>query len=46
MGQVWYYAEASARQPVDSCDCRVFNPSNSGTEQIFSDTGRLRYHTD
>jgi hypothetical protein len=46
LGQVWYYVEASAKQPVDSCDCRVFNPSNSGTEQTFSDTGRLTYHAD
>ncbi|MGQ5263019.1 hypothetical protein ACTWLT_19995 [Micromonospora sp. ZYX-F-536] len=44
VGQVWFYAEASAKHPVDSCACRVFSPSNNGTEQRFSDTGLLTYH--
>ncbi|MFG2101516.1 hypothetical protein ACGFJ5_13025 [Micromonospora echinaurantiaca] len=45
VGQVWYFAEASAKQPVGSCDCNVFRPSNSGIEQPFGDTGRLVYRT-
>ncbi|PZG17462.1 hypothetical protein C1I95_15495 [Micromonospora craterilacus] len=46
VGQVWYYAEASAKQPVGACDCRVFSPSNSGVPQTISDTGRLTYRTE
>ena len=45
LGQVFYYAEASAEQPVDDCACRVFSPSNSGVSQEFSDTGRLTFDT-
>ncbi|MEV1157404.1 hypothetical protein AB0J27_18605 [Micromonospora chokoriensis] len=44
VGQVWYYAEASAQQPGDGCACRVFGLST--TEQEFSDTGRLSYHSE
>ncbi|MEW1587612.1 hypothetical protein AB0283_19510 [Micromonospora vinacea] len=44
LGQVWYYAEASAGRPVDGCACRVFSPSNSGAEQRFSDAGSITYH--
>lgn len=44
VGQVWYYAEASAKQPGDGCTCRVFGLST--TEQEFSDTGRLSYHSE
>ncbi|MET8094499.1 hypothetical protein [Micromonospora sp. NPDC005220] len=43
LGQVWYYAEASAGRPVDGCACRVFSPSNSGAEQRFSDAGSITY---
>ncbi|MET8268563.1 hypothetical protein ABZU92_31775 [Micromonospora arida] len=46
LGQVWYYAEASAGQPADGCACRVFSPSNSGAEQRFSDAGSITYHLD
>lgn len=46
LGQVWYYAEASAGQPADGCSCRVFSPSNSGAEQRFSDAGSITYHLD
>ncbi|WP_328652878.1 hypothetical protein OG598_02705 [Micromonospora sp. NBC_00330] len=46
LGQVWYYAEASAGRPVDGCACRVFSPSNSGAEQRFSDAGSITYHLD
>ncbi|MFE9193776.1 hypothetical protein ACFYL6_29660 [Micromonospora sp. NPDC007208] len=46
LGQVWYYAEASAGRPVDGCACRVFSPSNSGAEQRFSDAGSVTYHLD
>ncbi|MEU1589519.1 hypothetical protein [Micromonospora sp. NPDC005710] len=44
LGQVWYYAEASAGRPVDGCTCRVFSPSASGAEQRFSDAGSITYH--
>ncbi|SCF01492.1 hypothetical protein GA0070612_3034 [Micromonospora chokoriensis] len=44
VGQVWYYAEASAKQPGDGCACRVFGLSD--TEQEFSDTGRLSYRSE
>ncbi|MGA4730177.1 hypothetical protein ACPB67_22385 [Micromonospora taraxaci] len=44
VGQVWYYAEASAKQPGDGCTCRVFGLST--TEQEFSDTGHLSYHSE
>ncbi|MFI7662008.1 hypothetical protein ACIBTW_24300 [Micromonospora parva] len=44
VGQVWYYAEASAGPPADGCSCRVFSPSTSGTEQEFSDEGGVIYH--
>ncbi|TCB88644.1 hypothetical protein E0H26_28405 [Micromonospora zingiberis] len=43
VGQVWYYAEASVKQPGETCDCRVFSPANSGVRQEFSDTGALTY---
>ncbi|MEU7971751.1 hypothetical protein AB0B48_06890 [Micromonospora sp. NPDC049089] len=46
VGQVWYYAEASAGPPADDCSCRVFSPSTSGTEQEFSDEGGVIYHLD
>jgi hypothetical protein len=46
VGQVWYYAEASAGRPVDCFACRVFSPSNSDATQQFSDTGKLIYHVD
>ncbi|MET8359659.1 hypothetical protein [Micromonospora sp. NPDC005171] len=46
VGQVWYYAEASAGQPGEGCACRVFSPSNSGTAQRFSDAGSITYHLD
>ncbi|MET8232515.1 hypothetical protein ABZS77_17775 [Micromonospora sp. NPDC005298] len=45
VGQVWYYAAASAKQPTGECDCRVFSPS-SGGEQRFSDAGSITYHLD
>ncbi|SCL41890.1 hypothetical protein GA0074692_6544 [Micromonospora pallida] len=45
VGQVWYYAEASATQP-DGYDYLVFSPSESGAPKIFSDTGRLVYRTE
>ncbi|MET7865968.1 hypothetical protein [Micromonospora taraxaci] len=44
VGQVWYYAEASAKQPGEGCACRVFGLST--TEQEFSDTGRLIYRSE
>ncbi|MET8199311.1 hypothetical protein [Micromonospora taraxaci] len=44
VGQVWYYAEASAKQPGEGCTCRVFGLST--TEQEFSDTGRLSYRSE
>ncbi|MEV4121042.1 hypothetical protein [Micromonospora sp. NPDC049645] len=46
VGQVWYYAEASAGRPVDGFACRVFSLSNSDATQQFSDTGKLIYHLD
>ncbi|MEV7327022.1 hypothetical protein [Micromonospora sp. NPDC093244] len=45
VGQVWYFAEASAKEPGDGCACRVFSPSGSG-EQRFSHAGVLTYHLD
>lgn len=45
VGQVWYFAEASAKEPGDGCACRVFSPSSSG-EQRFSDAGSITYHLD
>ncbi|MDG4840576.1 hypothetical protein O7631_28965 [Micromonospora sp. WMMD967] len=44
VGQVWYYAEASAKQPGEGCACRVFGLST--TEQEFGDTGRLSYRSE
>ncbi|MER7460383.1 hypothetical protein [Micromonospora sp. NPDC126480] len=43
LGQVWYYAEASVKQPTGPCNCRVFSPANDGVRQEFSDTGWLTY---
>ncbi|WFF00516.1 hypothetical protein [Micromonospora sp. WMMD964] len=43
VGQVWYYAEASAKQPGEGCACRVFGLSD--TDQEFGDTGRLSYRS-
>ena len=44
LGQVWYYAEASAGRPADGRACRVFSLSNSGAEQRFGDAGSITYH--
>jgi hypothetical protein len=44
VGQVWYYAEASAPQPDEGCACRVFSPASSNAEQRFSDTGSVTFH--
>ncbi|MFI6241245.1 hypothetical protein ACIBEF_15340 [Micromonospora sp. NPDC050795] len=46
VGQVWYYAEASAGRPADDCSCRIFSPSTSDSKQEFGDEGSVIYHPD
>lgn len=46
VGQVWEYVVASADQPVGSCDCGVFNPSNHGVDWKFNDNAHLTFFTE
>lgn len=46
VGQVWYWADASAKQPTDDYASGVVSPSHFRSDQIFNNTGRLTYDTE